>query len=741
MITQTEKKTDNTRDVSNGTPSKARWCTHCAKNLSTGESLTHHIRTEHNDVVVKENDGQERTKVVHFKLEDVADASNCPSTPAYNVLCPVDCSPQDANPMPPGEYNIGASTSTSCHRNENPIPPGEYNIGASTSTSSPLQGLANRENFTCEHCGKSERSHKALQYHMVRAHGVPFKKRKRRRKKKEGQTRTNHSPPLQPEGRPSVQDTQPPTRGTEEQPTQEETRETERKAGIALIGETLRVTFPLPKLMHCPARGRTAPFTTAKWTWTVGSVKRHLRAFHKIGPTQVQYWCAPCGRRIKKTKPTLHPCLQQLEQNEREARTGAWPCQHCEETFPDKKGVLNHERTHRRNAIRESLPTLNIPEGRRDRRARMRERLAPLITGEPGDMRLAPPPTHLPDTPPTQSQTTRNRDTERAQLGGRIDIRVPSVLDSFIEPLYTLLQVDEIGDARAHFESIVRDVTRAVHEHFNLQRPQRNPRPNGHGGAGLDLLNHQKVQQAYKWNRRKCVRAITQDTAQRCPVSMDETYEFFKSVWETSSSPDERRHGETPTRPPIVETLSQAFVAECLRAAENSAPGQDMIAYRHWKEIDPDCAVLTRIYNICLKMANIPEEWKSSRTILIHKKGAVSNLENWRPISLTDTIYKLFTKCLAKKLSGWCETHEVLSPAQKGFSPYDGVLEHNFLLTQHLETASRCKKDKFVAWLDISNAFGSVPDRSSLTHWWPAGLTRISLPWSSACITGRTPVS
>ncbi|GFT76691.1 hypothetical protein TNCV_335581 [Trichonephila clavipes] len=176
VITQTEKKTDNTRDVSNGTPSKARWCTHCAKNLSTGESLTHHIRTEHNDVVVKENDGQERTKVVHFKLEDVADASNCPSTPAYNVLCPVDRSPQDANPMPPGEYNIGASTSTSGHRNENPIPPGEYNIGASTSTSGPLQGLANRENFTCEHCRKSERSHKALQYHMVRAHGVPFKK-------------------------------------------------------------------------------------------------------------------------------------------------------------------------------------------------------------------------------------------------------------------------------------------------------------------------------------------------------------------------------------------------------------------------------------------------------------------------------------------------------------------------------------------------------------------------------------
>ncbi|GFT90249.1 hypothetical protein TNCV_701701 [Trichonephila clavipes] len=173
---QNDQPTDNTRDALNGTQSKARWCTHCAKNLNTGESLTHHIRTKHNVVVVKEDDGQKHTKVVRFKLEDVADASNCLSTQAYNVLCRVDRSPQDANPIPPGEYNIGASTSTSSDQDEDPIPPGEYNIGASTSTSSPLQWSANRQHFTCEQCGRSEYSYQSLQYelpHMVQAHGHP----------------------------------------------------------------------------------------------------------------------------------------------------------------------------------------------------------------------------------------------------------------------------------------------------------------------------------------------------------------------------------------------------------------------------------------------------------------------------------------------------------------------------------------------------------------------------------------
>ncbi|GFQ69983.1 retrovirus-related Pol polyprotein from type-2 retrotransposable element R2DM [Trichonephila clavata] len=64
---------------------------------------------------------------------------------------------------------------------------------------------------------------------------------------------------------------------------------------------------------------------------------------------------------------------------------------------------------------------------------------------------------------------------------------------------------------------------------------------------------------------------------------------------------------------------------------------------------------------------------------------------------------------MTRKLSEWCETHEALSPAQKGFSPFDGVLEHNFIVSQHIEAARRLKKEKFVAWLDISNAFGSVP--------------------------------
>ena len=41
--------------------------------------------------------------------------------------------------------------------------------------------------------------------------------------------------------------------------------------------------------------------------------------------------------------------------------------------------------------------------------------------------------------------------------------------------------------------------------------------------------------------------------------------------------------------------------------------------------------------------------------------------------------------------------------------PSEGCLEHNFALQTFIQDSKRSKKDLVVAWLDLSNAFGSVP--------------------------------
>ncbi|GFY56888.1 retrovirus-related Pol polyprotein from type-2 retrotransposable element R2DM [Trichonephila inaurata madagascariensis] len=135
-------------------------------------------------------------------------------------------------------------------------------------------------------------------------------------------------------------------------------------------------------------------------------------------------------------------------------------------------------------------------------------------------------------------------------------------------------------------------------------------------------------------------------------ISKERVLEHFKATWECPRPVENEvpSHNPSPTiqdppeRPPVLESLTPKVVAASLRAAENSAPGPDLISYKHWREIDPSRKVLSRIFNICLKIADIPDVWKSSKTILIHKGDSPDIIENWRPISLSDTAYKLFMK-------------------------------------------------------------------------------------------------
>ena len=79
---------------------------------------------------------------------------------------------------------------------------------------------------------------------------------------------------------------------------------------------------------------------------------------------------------------------------------------------------------------------------------------------------------------------------------------------------------------------------------------------------------------------------------------------------------------------------------------------------------------------------------------------------NWRPISLICTVAKLYSSLVAKRLMLWTTTEHKLSPEQKGFMPFEGCLEHNFTLQSRIRRATgECA----VTWLDLTNAFGSVP--------------------------------
>ncbi|EEC13228.1 reverse transcriptase, putative [Ixodes scapularis] len=133
------------------------------------------------------------------------------------------------------------------------------------------------------------------------------------------------------------------------------------------------------------------------------------------------------------------------------------------------------------------------------------------------------------------------------------------------------------------------------------------------------------------------------------------------------------------------------------------------------KQDGPDALLkLTEFYqaaafNICLQYRAIPDSWRQSRTILVPKKGDPAEITSWRPISLLRTASKLFSGVLAARLQARLLEYDVLSRTQKGFLPYDGVFEHNYVLQRRMDEARTTSGDLCAAFLDFSNAFGCVP--------------------------------
>jgi len=90
-------------------------------------------------------------------------------------------------------------------------------------------------------------------------------------------------------------------------------------------------------------------------------------------------------------------------------------------------------------------------------------------------------------------------------------------------------------------------------------------------------------------------------------------------------------------------------------AKRNSAPGPDKISYDILKKIDPTGRILNYLYDVIIRNNNTPRQWKTYSTILISKPGKNSedykNVDNWRPIALLNTSYKILTACLCNQLS------------------------------------------------------------------------------------------
>ena len=155
-------------------------------------------------------------------------------------------------------------------------------------------------------------------------------------------------------------------------------------------------------------------------------------------------------------------------------------------------------------------------------------------------------------------------------------------------------------------------------------------------------------------------------------------------------------------------SLSINEVANCLATLDTSkACGPDNIPPCLLKECTNQIAPsLCALFNISLRTARIPSEWKKANVTPVHKKDSMEPAQNYRPVSVLCILSKVLERCVCIKF--YDHVKQFVSPSKHGF------LRNRSCVTQLLSVLNTIghNLDKNiqtdVIYLDFARAFDSV---------------------------------
>jgi hypothetical protein len=116
-----------------------------------------------------------------------------------------------------------------------------------------------------------------------------------------------------------------------------------------------------------------------------------------------------------------------------------------------------------------------------------------------------------------------------------------------------------------------------------------------------------------------------------------------------------------------------------------SSPGSDGLSYLFLILLFKH----PRLSELCLRLYNqaldgiFPDSWQDIRVRLLPKKGDLTSLKNWRPMSLINCDAKVFTRLLTKHLDP--SLRRILNPYQSGFVPGKFIGDNGLALSMILE--------------------------------------------------------
>ena len=94
---------------------------------------------------------------------------------------------------------------------------------------------------------------------------------------------------------------------------------------------------------------------------------------------------------------------------------------------------------------------------------------------------------------------------------------------------------------------------------------------------------------------------------------------------------------------------------------------------------------IIKLFNLVFETSSFPAIWNESLILLIHKKGCKQDPSNYRGISVTSNLGKLFNKIIHNRLINYIKENNLISENQIGFKEKARTSDHIFTLKSLIE--------------------------------------------------------
>ena len=149
--------------------------------------------------------------------------------------------------------------------------------------------------------------------------------------------------------------------------------------------------------------------------------------------------------------------------------------------------------------------------------------------------------------------------------------------------------------------------------------------------------------------------------------------------------------------------------------------------------LEPICIV----FNKSLNEGSIPEMWRCANVVPIFKKGSKEDPLNYRPVSLTCVLCKMFESIIKKRISKDLNKNNFLIDEQHGFrsghSTTTNLLEFYNDVIQNLDR----KHSVDIMYFDLAKAFDTVPHSKLINKLKAMNLNKKLVTWIEDYLKGR----